>query len=224
MHDVVQDLGEVRAAERQLAGGQFVENNPQTEQIGALVERLAQGLLGTHIPAAFPGWCPPESAASRPSFPARRPIRREPFGQSEIQDLDLASFIQADVGRLDITVHDPAGMSGVQRVGHLGGQIDDLRNLEPSFFQDRIQRPAFDEFHGDKRQPVFRLAHVVHNADVRMIERRGGPGFLQKSLPSLGVRGQFRRQELDRRFAFEPSVLGQKDLSHAAGTEFGVMR
>ena len=148
-------------------------------------------------------------------------FRREPFGQSKIQDLDLASFVQADVGRLDITVHDPAGMSGVQRVGHLGGQIDDLRDFEPSFFQDRIQRPAFDEFHGDKRQPVVRLAHVVHNADVRMIERRGGPGFLEESLPSLGVRGQFRRQELDRRLAFQPGVLGQKDLSHAAGTELG---
>ncbi len=72
--------------------------------------------------------------------------------------------------------------------------------------------------------PVFRFAHVVHDANVRMIERRGGPGFLQKSLPALRVRGQFFRQELDRRFTFEPGVLGQKDFTHAALAKLRVMR
>ena len=112
-------------------------------------------------------------------------------------------------------------MGGVQSVGHLGGQISTIcGDFERSLFQDQhIQRLAFDEFHGDKRQPVFRFTHVVHDADVRMIERRGGLGFLEESLPPPWVRGQFRRQELDRGFAFQPGVLGQKDLSHAAGTE-----
>ena len=54
-----------------------------------------------------------------------------------------------------------------------------------------------------------------------MIERRSGFGLDEESLSPLRVRGKFRRQELDRGFAFQPSVLGQKDLSHAARTELG---
>jgi hypothetical protein len=35
----------------------------------------------------------------------------------------------------------------------------------------RIQRLAFDEFHGDEGQPGFGLADIVDDADVRMIQR-----------------------------------------------------
>jgi hypothetical protein len=39
--------------------------------------------------------------------------------------------------------------------------------------------------------------------------------------PPIEVGGHVRWQELDRRLALEPSVFGQKYLSHAAGTELG---
>ena len=46
-------------------------------------------------------------------------------------------------------------------------------------------------------------------------------GVLEKALAPLWVRGHFRRQELDGRFAFQPRVVGQKNLPHAAGAKLG---
>jgi hypothetical protein len=171
MHDVVQDLGKVFAAERRLFGHEFVKHHAQTEQIRAMVEWLSEGLLGTHVTR-----CTHDAAFLSLLHHGRRPqgvvgFRGQPFGQAEIQHLDLASLIQADVGRLDIPVHDPAAVSGVQGIGDLDGQINDLRDRQASsFFQDMIQRSAFDEFHGNKRQAIVGFTDVVHDADVRMIE------------------------------------------------------
>jgi hypothetical protein len=77
------------------------------------------------------------------------------------------------------------------------------------YFTNHVQRLAFHELHGDKEKPVVRLAHVVDNADVRMVERRTGLGLVEEALASLRVRGHFRRQELDGGSAFQPRVVGQ---------------
>ncbi len=99
-----------------------------------MIEILAQRLLGAHVAGGSEHW--PLLGLLHSAVVPNASVRflRQPLGQSKIQDLDLASFVQADVGRLDVTVHDPAGMGGVQSVGHLGGQIDDLRDFEPSLF------------------------------------------------------------------------------------------
>ena len=105
------------------------------------------------------------------------------------------------------------------RVGHLSDDLDDAGDFERSLSHQHIQRMALHEFHGDVRQTVFRLTHIVDGADMRMIERRSRFGLDEESLSPARVRGKFRRQELDRGFTFQPGVLGQKNLSHAAGTK-----
>ena len=49
-----------------------------------------------------------------------------------------------------------------------------------------------------------------------MIECRHGPRFALEAAPQLGVRGNFRRQDLDRHHALESRVARPIDLAHAA--------
>ncbi len=118
-------------------------------------------------------------------------------------------------------MHDPAGMGGIQRVGHLSGDLDDSGNLQRSLLHELTQRLAFHELHGDERQSVFGLADVVDDADVRMIECRSGFGLGQEPPPAVRIVRQFRRQELDRRLPVQTCVFRQKHFPHAARAEPG---
>ena len=81
---------------------------------------------------------------------------------------------------------------------------------------------AFYVLHGDEGYAGVGFTHVVHDTDVRMIEGRGGFGLGRGTAAgAAGSARQLGRQELDRRLAVEPSVFGEKDFPHAAGTELG---
>ena len=62
-------------------------------------------------------------------------------------------------------------------------------------------------------------ADVVHHADVRMGERGDGARLTLEAQPSLGIRGEIRRQDLDGDGPIEPRVAGLVDLAHAASAE-----
>ena len=105
--------------------------------------------------------------------------------------------------------------------GDLRRDLDHLRDLQRPLPDQGIERPSFDELHGDERQPVIRLADVVHDADVRMVQRRRGLGLRQEPLPPPRIARHLSRQELDRRLAVEPRVFRQEHFPHPAGAELG---
>ena len=49
MQNCIEDAGRRVAAEGQRSGGHLVQHRAEGEQIGALIQRLAQGLLGRHV-------------------------------------------------------------------------------------------------------------------------------------------------------------------------------
>ena len=118
-------------------------------------------------------------------------------------------------------MHDPPIVGGVERVGNLHPDLGDSGDLQRSLFDQRIERPAFHEFHRDERQPGFRLADVVDDADMGMIQRRSGFGLRQEPLPASRIVRHFDRQELDRRLSVETCVLGEKHLTHPACAKLG---
>ena len=133
MHDLVDDLGKARSRERPPAGGKFVQDDPHAEDVAAMVEILAQRLLGAHV-------------AGRPEHLSRLrllkiggdvgPVRacRQPFGEPEVEHLDLSPLIQTDIGGLDVAMHNPPVMGGIQRVGDLDGDLDDLARFPAVLF------------------------------------------------------------------------------------------
>ena len=80
----------------------------------------------------------------------------------------------------------------------------------------RLERAAVDEFR-DEIRPAVDIPDVVHREQVRMIERGEHAGFALEAGQPIGVRGEQRRQDLDRDVASELRVARAVDLAHPAG-------
>ena len=104
-----------------------------------------------------------------------------------------------------------------ERVGELQAVANDLLGGQGTGGEPRVERLSLDELHRDVGLAV-RLADFVDRADVRMVERGGGPGFSHQS----GARGlivEARGQNLDRDVSVELFVPGEVDLAHPSGAE-----
>ncbi len=77
---------------------------------------------------------------------------------------------------------------------------------------------AADQFHGDERVPVG-FVHVVDDGDVRVLDRRGGLGFLHEPAAAIGVVDQILGQDLERDVAVETRVGGPVDDTHPAAAD-----
>ena len=64
------------------------------------------------------------------------------------------------------------------------------------------------------------LPDVVNGEDVRMVQRRGSPGFLLKPVKAVRVGRQARGQDLDRYVAAQAGIAGAIDLAHPAGAKW----
>jgi len=55
----------------------------------------------------------------------------------------------------------------------------------------------------------------MDSANIRMIQRGGGPGFAEEPLSGVRIVDRFRVQHFDRDFAFEFGVKRQENFAHA---------
>src|SRR5215472_14650275 len=109
-------------------------------------------------------------------------------------------------------------MSRVKRIGDLNSEIEQLLHIGPVARQIAVERLAFNQLHGDEILAVG-LADFVDDADVRVIERRGGARFELEALQRLLMLRQVFGEELQRDAATELNVLSNPHRSHAAGAE-----
>jgi len=141
-------------------------------------------------------------------------------GDAEVDD--ARSVVgQQDVGGLEVAVHQPRPVDGLQRLGQPGGQ-DAQRVLR--------QRPLLGE-HRRQRRPrdvggdqPGRVAVGVGVDDGSGVEAADPPGRLDlggEPLPELRIGRQLRPHHLDRH---RPAAGGapQVDLAHAAAAEPGL--
>ena len=82
-----------------------------------------------------------------------------------------------------------------------------------------VQRLAVDVLHRDVALAVWRLAELVDVADVRMIQRRGGAGFLLEPRKPVGFCGDLGKQHLQRDAAIQLPIAREIYLPHATRAE-----
>ena len=85
-------------------------------------------------------------------------------------------------------MHDSLGVGGVQAVGDLNADLEELGNIHRLAGDAVFQGLAFEKFHGDEGAP-FELADIVNRADVGVIQRGSGASFAAKALDGLRVLG-----------------------------------
>ena len=113
---------------------------------------------------------------------------------------------------------DAGAMSLGQRRRHLDADVDRRRGVERSASGDVAERPAVHELVGDEVR-ARRVADVVNRDDVRVIQRRGRPGFADEPGEAVLVVSKYGRQNLQRDPAAETDVLSEIHLAHPALAE-----
>ncbi len=113
---------------------------------------------------------------------------------------------------------DAAVVRGRQAAGDLHRVLDGLPDGQRAGAKAVAERLAFEQLRDNERRAVLG-ADVMDREDVRVVERRGGLGFLRESPEPIRIRGEVVRKHLDRHFTPERRVARAIDLAHPARTE-----
>ena len=175
------------AGEGTLGRGHLVDHDAEREDVAAVIHMVSLQLFGGHVRQ-----CPDRD--SRLALRVERLSRVARLGgshhrrQTEVQYFHNTAFGDEDVGGLDVLMDDPLGMGGLQRIGNLNCQVEDLRCSQALLGDAVLERSPLQQFQSDER-----LAHVLTNfvngADVGMVERGGRACLALEPLKRLPVLG-----------------------------------
>jgi hypothetical protein len=136
---------------------------------------------------------------------------------AKVDDLDQARGGEHDVRGLDVAVNDAAGVGLGEAAGHLCGDGDGLGLGERSAADVLGQRRSLVEGHDDEGSAVGGLFDTVNDADVGVVEGRGGACLAQKAL-FVGRAGvELGGKEFEGDDSFQAEVEGAVDDAHASG-------
>jgi hypothetical protein len=109
-------------------------------------------------------------------------------------------------------------MGGDKRVGDLNGDVKQFLQFHGFFVEALLKGLAFQLLHDDERMAVV-ILDVMNDADVGVIQLRGGAGFALETLQSLVVFDEGVRKELEGNAAAEAGVFGLVNDSHTAAPQ-----
>ena len=191
----------------------LVEHSPEREQIAALIEGAALGLLWAHV-----GELALDLAAA---------LWGDGSGEAEVRQLDVALVGEQHVVRGDVPVDQveraavgPWGAPGVvEGLGAGEGDLDgEARRQRAHGVEGAFEIEAVYELHGDPG-PVGQVAKVEDLHDVAVSEGRGDPGLPLKQADEVAGLGQLGPGALDGDALLKargPLEPGEVDLAHTA--------
>ena len=191
------------ALEGQPPGEHAVEHHPEGVEIGPGVH-LAQGhLLWGHVvggAADLPllGDLIPDGVGGG-LLGAVLGVLRDVLGDAEVEDLHvvfvLVALDEEQVARLEISVHHPLLVSGLQGLEHLLGDVDRPGHREVArLLEQPVERAPDQHLHDQIELAVWGLPVVMHDGGVGVADVGGDPGPTGEAPRRRGVR---RRQHLD---------------------------
>jgi hypothetical protein len=107
---------------------------------------------------------------------------------------------------------------GLERVGDLRSELQQLRQLDRALADPFGERLALEQLHRDEVLALV-LVDRVDRADAGMVERRGRFRFALEAIERARLARHLRREELERDLAAEPGVLRLIDDAHASAAE-----
>ncbi len=116
-------------------------------------------------------------------------------------------------------MNDAGGVSLGEPVGNGNGALQRFHQPHPLAWDHPIERLPRNVLHDYEVDVIFR-SDVVNGDNVRMIQGRGGLGFLHKPLSALGVGRLAGKQNLDGDHAPQPGVASLVNRAHSALSQF----
>ena len=103
--------------------------------------------------------------------------------QPEVRECRDTLAVEEHVGRLHVTVHDPAGVERVEPLPELRSEVDGLGEGKPALGADPVcERPAAVVRHHDEPLP-----HLEHRHEVARRRCAGEPGLASEALLDDGI-------------------------------------
>jgi hypothetical protein len=106
----------------------------------------------------------------------------------------------------------------VERVGHLGGDVEHLPQIERAAREFAIERLTVEQLHREVKLTGM-LVEAVDGADVRMVERRCRARLATEPLHGFVVGHRRDRQDLERHLSAQFRVLRPVDEPHPASAQ-----
>jgi hypothetical protein len=194
VEDCHQGLRHRVAPKGTLACEHLVEYAAERPDVGSLVGLLPAGLLRTHV-GGRPDDRSPVPAADRDALGRRidgslaEHLHLERPCQPEIEHLDLTTWRQLDVGRLQVAVDDAALVRRLDGRGDPSGHPQCLLHLHPARAQPLLQRLPLDQLQHREADAVGFL-EAVNRRDVGMRDRRQDPRLPLQLRQPLGIGGE----------------------------------
>ena len=188
---------------RRRPGEALVEDAGEGVDVGARVDRFPLDLLRSAVLDRAD-----EAAGARGQF----------LDDTEVGEVGAVVVGNEDVRGLHVAVDEPPCVRGLERGADLPDDPERAPGRQPPLSREQaLQIVPLDAGHRDVQEPVL-LARVVDRDDARVVERRRELRLAQKALAEVGL-PQPRREQLQRRRAPEPDVLGTVDDARAAAPE-----
>ena len=213
------------AGKCRFAGQHFVEHAPERPDIRALVEGLSACLFRAHVCGRTKDYAHGSQRRARHrsdggATRVRSDVRLERLREAEVEHLDGAILPELDVGGLQIPVHDPFLVSGIERVDDLAADGQDVSHRHRAINQPIGERGTFDELEHERRD-TGALLDAVDGADVGMIERGQQLRLALEPRETIGGVYPGALQHLERDLTLEARVACAVDLTHSARAERG---
>ena len=196
----------------------LVEHAAEGVDVGAAVGLVALDLLGRDVL---------QRAHELPGLGELLAGRRV-LGQPEVGQVAVlhgfrpAARRHEDVGGLDVAMHQPALVRGVERAGHLADHRHGTERLEAAVLGDhRAQVGSLDVAHRDEQQAVD-LARLVERDDVRVVDGGREARLAVETGAERLVLHELGSEHLQRDLAPEAQVLGPVHDTHAAAADDGL--
>ena len=209
-----EDAGDRVAAERPTTGEHFVQHGAEREDVRAIADRPPLRLFRRHIGDRADDDTELRRRRSRHRVCGR--IRgRQHFREAEVEHLGLTAIGDHDVGWFDVAMDDSRGMGDRERVGNLLGELDRALQGQAGPGNHLVERTAAHELHDEEVDPVG-VIHFVDRDDVRVVERRCGPGLPEKAVAAIAIASRVGGNHLDGHNTAQTRVGRPIDDTHAA--------
>jgi len=119
----------------------------------------------------------------------------------------LSAFSDEDVGGFDVAVEDALCMRGIERVGDLNAQVEQVFGRQRPRGNAMSQRLALEQLHDDIGLALV-FADVVERADVRMVQCGRRARLAAEPIERVTIFRVLVRQELQRDVPAEANVFG----------------
>ena len=194
-----------------LARQQDVKQQTQRVDVRRSRDRPALDLLGCRIGRCHSGAL---LERQRRDF-AGLPLGFEQLGDAEVEQFRVAVSTHEHIGRLDVAVDDPKGVSVRDGAKHFENERNPFADAELSVVAILIDRLAIDVLEHEIRLAVGRDARIDEVRDIGMSDAGEDVGLATESRVRAA---ETNRQQLDGRESFELTIatLGEPDDPHPA--------